>query len=129
MYSPRNRTSWDKYMLKDISKYNFYGRSQFVRLRGKYTHQCTHCAMDRCRTNNICTDQQICSTNNICTNQQICNSNHFHQPTNMQNKSSARPSIVQSCSIRIQSKWSDSLTQFGANFTENRQATGTGSIV
>ena len=45
MYSPRNRTSWDKYMLKDISKYNFYGRSQFVRLRGKYTHQCTHCAL------------------------------------------------------------------------------------
>ena len=32
-------------MLKDISKYNFYGRSQFVRLRGKYTHQCTHCAL------------------------------------------------------------------------------------
>ena len=23
LYSPRNRTSWDKYMLKDISKYNF----------------------------------------------------------------------------------------------------------
>ena len=45
LYSPRNRTSWDKYMLKDISKYNFYGRSQFVRLRGKYTAQCTHCAM------------------------------------------------------------------------------------
>ena len=32
-------------MLKDISKYNFYGRSQFVRLRGKYTAQCTHCAL------------------------------------------------------------------------------------
>ena len=32
-------------MLKDISKYNFYGRSQFVRLRGKYTHQSTHCAL------------------------------------------------------------------------------------
>ena len=32
-------------MLKDISKYNFNGRSQFVRLRGKYTHQCTHCAL------------------------------------------------------------------------------------
>ena len=32
-------------MLKDISKYNFYGRSHFVRLRGKYTAQCTHCAM------------------------------------------------------------------------------------
>ena len=36
-------------MLKDISKYNFYGRSQFVRLRGKYTHQCTHCAVEWCR--------------------------------------------------------------------------------
>ena len=32
-------------MLKDISKYNFYGRSHFVRLRGKYTAQCTHCAL------------------------------------------------------------------------------------
>ena len=46
MYSPRNRTSWDKYMLKDISKYNFYGRCHFVRLRGKYTAQCTHCALE-----------------------------------------------------------------------------------
>ena len=32
-------------MLKDISRYNFYGRSHFVRLRGKYTAQCTHCAV------------------------------------------------------------------------------------
>ena len=45
MYSPRNQTSWDKYMLKDISKYKFYGRSQLIRLRGKYTVQSTHCAM------------------------------------------------------------------------------------
>ena len=45
MYLPRNRTSWDKYMLKDISKYKFYGRSQLVRLRGKYTVQTAHCAL------------------------------------------------------------------------------------
>ena len=32
-------------MLKHISKYNFYSRSQFVQLRGKYTAQCTHCAL------------------------------------------------------------------------------------
>ena len=46
MYSPCNRTSWDKYMLKDISNYNFYGRSQLVRLRGKYTVQTAHCALE-----------------------------------------------------------------------------------
>ena len=28
-------------------KYKFYGRSELVRLRGKYTVQSTHCAMDR----------------------------------------------------------------------------------
>ena len=39
-------------MLKDISKYNCYGRSQFVRLRGKYIHQCTHCALVRSKYNN-----------------------------------------------------------------------------
>ena len=32
-------------MLKDISKYKFYGRSHFVQLQGKYTAQCTHCAL------------------------------------------------------------------------------------
>ena len=32
-------------MLKDISKYKFYGRSQLVRLRGKYTVQTAHCAV------------------------------------------------------------------------------------
>ena len=45
MYLPRNRTSWDEYMLKDISKYKFYDRSQLVRLRGKYTVQTAHCAL------------------------------------------------------------------------------------
>ena len=45
MYSPRNRTSWDLYMLKDRSKDKFYGRSHLVRLRGKYTVQTAHCAM------------------------------------------------------------------------------------
>ena len=47
MHLPRNRTSWDKYMLKDISKYKFYGRSQLVRLRGKYTVQTAHCAVEK----------------------------------------------------------------------------------
>ena len=47
MHLPRNRTSWDKYMLKDISKYKFYGRSQLVRLRGKYTVQTAHCAVSQ----------------------------------------------------------------------------------
>ena len=32
-------------MLKDISNYNFYGRSELVRLRGKYTVQTAHCAL------------------------------------------------------------------------------------
>ena len=32
-------------MLLDRSKYKFYGRSQLVRLRGKYTVQTAHCAM------------------------------------------------------------------------------------
>ena len=45
MYLPRNRTSWDLYMLKDRSKDKFYGRSQLVRLRGKYTVQTAHCAL------------------------------------------------------------------------------------
>ena len=54
MYLPRNRTSWDEYMLKDISKYKFYDRSQLVRLRGKYTVQTAHCAM--------VTSLQDCST-------------------------------------------------------------------
>jgi len=45
MYSPRNRTSWDLYMLKDRSKDKFYGRSHLVRLRGKYTVQTAHCAL------------------------------------------------------------------------------------
>ena len=43
MHLPRNRTRWDKYMLKDISNYN--GRSELVRLRGKYTVQTAHCAL------------------------------------------------------------------------------------
>ena len=46
MHSPCNRTSWDKNMLKDTSNYNFYGRSQLVRLWGKYTVQTAHCAME-----------------------------------------------------------------------------------
>ena len=45
MYLPRNRTSWDLYMLLDRSKYKFYGRSQLVRLRGKYTVQTAYCAL------------------------------------------------------------------------------------
>ena len=45
MHFPRNRTRWDKYMLQDISNYNFYGRSELVRLRGKYTVQTAHCAL------------------------------------------------------------------------------------
>ena len=45
MHFPRNRTRWDKYMLQDISNYNFYGRSELVRLRGKYTVQTAHCAV------------------------------------------------------------------------------------
>ena len=46
MHFPRNRTRWDKYMLQDISNYNFYGRSELVRLRGKYTVQTAHCAVE-----------------------------------------------------------------------------------
>ena len=46
MHFPRNRTRWDKYMLQDISNYNFYGRSELVRLRGKYTVQTAHCALE-----------------------------------------------------------------------------------
>ena len=36
-------------MVKDTSKHEFYGRSQLVRLRGKYTAQFTHCALDGSR--------------------------------------------------------------------------------
>ena len=45
MCLPRNRTSWDLYMLLDISKYKFYGRSQLGLVRGKYTVQTAHCAV------------------------------------------------------------------------------------
>ena len=45
MCLPRNRTSWDLYMLKGRSKDKFYGRSQLIRLRGKYTVQTAHCAV------------------------------------------------------------------------------------
>ena len=37
MYRPRNRTSWDRYMLNGISKHKFQDMSQLVRLRGKHT--------------------------------------------------------------------------------------------
>ena len=35
MYFPSNRTRWDKYMLKDMSKYKFQGKSHLVWLEGK----------------------------------------------------------------------------------------------
>ena len=53
MHFPRNRTRWDKYMLQDISNYNFYGRSELVRLRGKYTVQTAHCALGESTINHI----------------------------------------------------------------------------
>ena len=46
-------------MLKDISKYKFYGRAQFVRLRGKYTHQSTHCAVEKSQKNAISVNLQV----------------------------------------------------------------------
>ena len=44
MYSPRNQTSWDKYMLKDISKYKFYGLSLFdCEVNILYKEHIVHC--------------------------------------------------------------------------------------
>ena len=45
MYFPSNRTRWDKYMLKDMSKYKFQGKSHLVRLEGKKSQQTAHCAL------------------------------------------------------------------------------------
>ena len=49
-----NGKSWDKYLLNGIPQHKFYDRSDLVRLRGKYTEQCTHCAVEQERKSSIC---------------------------------------------------------------------------
>ena len=40
LYFPRNPTSWDEYMLNDVTLKNFEDRFQLVESRGKDTVQC-----------------------------------------------------------------------------------------